>query len=264
MSAKSYTFSHAVSRIPATSITEGLRFEDTGTPDHALFLEHHAAYVQALRSTGALVTLLEPLEAYPDSVFVEDAALCLQEGVIQMRPGAPSRLGEADEIAGALECIYGEIHRLDPGGFIEGGDILVTEREILVGLSSRTDTAGVTALAKIVTPWGYKLRELHTPEGVLHFKTDCSLLDEETILSTKRLSASGCFEGYRVLHVADGEEASANSIRFNDIVILPDGFPKTTEMLVKEGYDVRLIGNTEAAKVDGGMSCLSLRFSPRG
>lgn len=263
MSSKSYSFTHAVTRKPAASITDGLRFEDVGTPDHATFLGHHADYVEALRSTGAEVTVLDALEAYPDSVFVEDAALCLQEGVIQMRPGAPSRLGEAAEIAGTMADIYGEIHQLAPGGYIEGGDILVTERHIMVGLSSRTDEAGVAALQDIVAPWGYDVRQLQTPEGVLHFKTDCSLLDEDTILSTKRLAASGCFEGYRLLHVADGEEACANSIRFNDLVIMPDGFPKTTELLVQEGYNVRLIGNTEAAKVDGGMSCLSLRFTPK-
>lgn len=262
MTAKSYRFTHAVVRKPASSITDGLRFEDTGTPSHALFRGHHASYVDVLRSTGAKVTVLDPLEAYPDSVFVEDAALCLQEGVVQMRPGAPSRLGEAQEIAGSLAEIYGEIHMLEEGGFIEGGDILVAESEILVGLSTRTDSKGVAALQNIVGEWGYKVREFQTPEGVLHFKTDCSLLDEETILSTKRLAASDCFDGYRVIHVAEGEEACANSIRFNDVVIMPDGFPKTTEILLAAGYDLRLIGNSEAAKVDGGMSCLSLRFSP--
>ena len=102
-----------------------------------------------------------------------------------------------------------------------------------------------------------------TPKGVLHFKTDCSLLDEETILSTKRLAVSGCFEGYRVIHVEEGEEACANSIRFNELVIMPARFPKTAEKLKAQGYNVREIGNSEAAKLDGGMSCLSLRFSPR-
>jgi dimethylargininase len=241
-----------------------LRFEDTGTPIHATFLEHHKTYIDVLRSTGADVLVLDALEAYPDSVFVEDAALCLQEGAIQMRPGAPSRLGEAAEMAGCLRDIYGDIHQLEPDGFIEGGDILVTETEILVGLSSRTDPKGVAALEKIVRDWGYKVRQLQTPEGVLHFKTDCALLDEETILSTERLAASGCFESYRVIHVAEGEEACANCIRFNDLVIMPDGFPQTTEMLDRAGYNIRLVGNTEAAKVDGGMSCLSLRFSPQG
>ena len=94
----------------------------------------------------------------------------------------------------------------------------------------------------------------------LHFKTDCSLLDGETILATERLDASGCFEGYRVFHTAEGEEAAANSVRFNNLVLAPAGFPKTAEMLRKNGFEVVEISNTECAKLDGGMSCLSLRF----
>jgi dimethylargininase len=97
---------------------------------------------------------------------------------------------------------------------------------------------------------------------VLHFKTDCSLLDGETVLSTKRLAASGCFDGYRVIEVAEGEEACANSIRFNDVVIAPAGFPLTHARLKAAGYSVVEIGNSECAKIDGGMSCLSLRFAP--
>ena len=148
-------------------------------------------------------------------------------------------------------------------GFIEGGDILVTEKEILVGRSARTDAEGVAEMARLVADWGYTVREVETPPGVLHFKTDCSLLDEETILATPRLDASGCFEGYRVVHTADGEDACANAIRFNDLVLFPAGFPRTRDRLVAEGYAVREIGNSEAAKLDGGMSCLSLRFTPR-
>ncbi len=98
------------------------------------------------------------------------------------------------------------------------------------------------------------------PEGVLHFKTDCSLLDGGTILSTERLAASGCFDGYRVLLTAPGEEAAANAIRFNDLVLMAAGFPATARSLRDAGYAVREIGNSECAKLDGGMSCLSLRF----
>ena len=108
------------------------------------------------------------------------------------------------------------------------------------------------------------MREVHTPPGVLHFKTDCSLLDAKTILSTKRLAASGCFAQYDVIETADGEEACANSIRFNDLVLFPAGFPKTLAKLQSAGFNVVEIGNSEAAKLDGGMSCLSLRFSPTG
>lgn len=85
-------------------------------------------------------------------------------------------------------------------------------------------------------------------------------MDAETILSTKRLAASGCFEGYRVLHVAEGEEAAANAIRFNNLVMMAAGFPRTAEMLNQAGFEIVEIDNTDCAKLDGGMSCLSLRF----
>lgn len=262
MTRNSYTFTHAIVRSPAQSIIDGLRAVDTGQPDFELFLQHHRNYIAALDSTGATVIELQPLEDLPDSVFVEDAALCLPKGAIVMRPGAPSRLAEAAAITPSLSALYSDVKTISGPGFIEGGDILTTEQEILVGRSARTDEAGIKELRQHVSDWGYTVREVITPKGVLHFKTDCSLLDEETILSTKRLAASGCFSDYRVLHTAEGEEACANAIRFNELVIMPEGFPKTQEMLIKAGYQVTTIGNTEAAKLDGGMSCLSLRFSP--
>lgn len=263
MSDRSYRFTHAVTRRPSASITRGLRAVDTGNPDLALMQSHHADYVAALKAAGAKVTELPPLDAYPDSVFVEDTALCLPQGAVIMRPGAPSRLGEAAEMAPVLEALYSTVRRIEgEDSFIEGGDILVTEREILVGRSARTNAAGVAELARLVADWGHRVRELHTPPGVLHFKTDCSLMDAETVLSTDRLAASGCFADYRVIPVAEGEEASANAIRFNDSVLFPAGFPRTRDRLVDAGYDVTEIGNSECAKIDGGMSCLSLRFTP--
>lgn len=262
--ARSYRFTDALCRLPSASIIDGLRAVDTGTPDLDVFAGHHADYVAALRATGAEVRVLPANAAFPDSVFIEDAAICLAEGAIVTRPGAPSRLGEAADLAPVLSDYYDVVRWIEAPGFIEGGDVLVCENEILVGQSARTDGAGIAALADLVADWGYMVREVATPPGVLHFKTDCSLMDEETILSTERLSASGCFDGYRVLHTAPGEEAAANAIRFNDVVLMADGFPGTAEVLAQAGYDLRLIGNSEAAKLDGGMSCLSLRFSPRG
>ncbi|MCB5409932.1 dimethylarginine dimethylaminohydrolase family protein [Pseudogemmobacter faecipullorum] len=260
---KSYSFTHAITRRPPLSVTRGLRAEDTGNPDHALLQSHHADYIAALRATGAEVIELPELEDYPDSLFVEDTALCLREGAVIMRPGAPSRLGEAAEMAPHLAQLYRELRRIEAAdSFIEAGDILTTESEILVGRSARTNAAGVAELTRLVADWGYKVREVHTPPGVLHFKTDCSLMDGETILATDRLAASGCFTGYRVIAVAEGEEAGANAIRFNDKVIVPSGFPRTRDRLLAAGFDLVEIGNSECAKIDGGMSCLSLRFSP--
>ena len=262
MTSRSYTFTHAIARLPGTTIVDGLRAVDTGAPSLSSFRRHHADYVDALRSTGAAVEVLQPLEEFPDSVFVEDAALCLPEGAVLMRPGAPSRLGEARAIAPHLAKHYEEMHSIEAPGFIEGGDILTTEKEILVGQSARTNRDGIDALRRFISAWGYTVREVSTPNGVLHFKSDCSLLDEETILSTPRLSASGCFEGYRVIHTGEGEDACANAVRFNDVVLIAAGFPKTVERLAWSGDNVRPVENTEAAKLDGGMSCLSLRFCP--
>lgn len=263
MTEKSFRFTHAITRRPAASIVAGLRAVDTGSPDLALMERHHADYIAALASTGAKIVELAALEAYPDSVFVEDTALCLPQGAVVMRPGAPTRLGEAAEMAPHLTALYKDVRTISgTASFIEAGDILTTESEILVGRSARTNGAGIAELSALVADWGHSVREVFTPAGVLHFKTDCSLLDAETILSTKRLDASGCFAGYRVLHVAEGEEACANTIRFNDLVIMPAGFPKTRDLLDAAGYKIAEIGNSECAKLDGGMSCLSLRFSP--
>lgn len=257
-------FTHAITRTPSASITQGLRAVDTGSPDLALMQAHHATYIATLRDTGATVVELPPLDAFPDSVFVEDTALCLPQGAVVMRPGAPSRLGEAAEMAPHLKALYTQVVAITGAdSFIEGGDILVTETEILVGRSARTNAAGIAELTRLTAPWGHKVREVHTPPGVLHFKTDCSLLSADTILSTRRLSASGCFAGYKVIDVPEGEEAAANTIRFNDLVLIPAGFPKTRDAIAAAGFTTRKIGNSECAKLDGGMSCLSLRFTPR-
>ncbi len=261
---RSFQFTHAIVRAPSASAVKGLRAVDSGAPDLDRFRADHDDYISALRSTGAQVIQLEALEAYPDSVFVEDTALCLPSVAVIMRPGAPSRLGEAAAMAPNLEALYPKVLYIKGPGFIEGGDILTTEREILVGLSDRTDAEGVAELTRLLEPIDRPVRVVETPAGVLHFKTDCSLLDEETILATERLDASGCFADYRVIHTAAGEEAAANAIRFNDLVLLPAGFPRTVEALDQAGYKVREIGNSEAAKLDGGMSCLSLRFTPPG
>ena len=157
--------------------------------------------------------------------------------------------------------LFEDVYEIDNTGHIEGGDILVTGKEILVGRSARTDENGVRQLSEIVIPLGYVIREVFTPPEILHFKTDCSLLGPDEILSTKRLQASGCFDGYKVVNVADGEEAAANAIRVNDYVIMPGGFPQTKAILEDRGYKVKIINNTECAKLDGGMSCLSLRLN---
>ena len=257
----SYTFTHAVVRQPAKSIIKGLRAVDMGSPDYDQMICDHDDYVEALVSAGVKVISLTALNEFPDGQFVEDTALCLPKAAILMRPGAPSRLGEVNEIAPKLHELFEDVYEIDDHGSIEGGDILVTSKEILVGRSARTNENGVKQLSEIVTPLGYVIREVFTPPEIVHFKTDCSLLGPYEILSTKRLQSSGCFDGYSVINVADGEEAAANAIRVNDYVIMPAGFPRTRAILEEYGYKVKVINNTECAKLDGGMSCLSLRLN---
>ena len=257
----SYQFTHAIVRQPAKSIIKGLRAVDIGSPDYDQMICDHDDYVEALMSAGVEVINLTALNEFPDGQFVEDTALCLPKAAILMRPGAPSRLGEVNEIAPKLRELFEDVYEIDDHGSIEGGDILVTGKEILVGRSARTDEKGVRQLSEIVTPLGYVIREVFTPPEILHFKTDCSLLGPYEILSTKRLQSSGCFDGYSVINVADGEEAAANAIRVNDYVIMPAGFPRTRAILEEHGYKVKVINNTECAKLDGGMSCLSLRLN---
>ncbi len=256
----SWQFTRAITRRPASSVTAGLRAVDTGNPDFGLMLQHHAEYVEALHEAGAQVIELDPLDDFPDGLFVEDTALCLPESVVLMRPGAPTRLGEVAQIEPVLQELFDNVARIDGPGTIEGGDILKTSREVLVGQSLRTNSEGIAELAIILSDWGHVVREVSVPDGVLHFKTDCSLLDSTTILSTKRLAESGIFSDYNVIFTSEGEEAAANAIRYNDFVLMSVGFPKTAERLMEAGYQIKEIGNSECSKLDGGMSCLSLRF----
>tara|TARA_Y100000385_G_scaffold261777_1_gene292858 strand:+ start:292 stop:1074 length:783 start_codon:yes stop_codon:yes gene_type:complete len=260
MTDHSFEFTRAITRRPASSVVDGLRAEDKGIPNFDQMFKDHSHYVATLRETGAEIIELPALVEFPDAVFVEDDALCLKDCAVLMRPGAASRMGEVVMIAPTIRAHYNDVFEINGPGFIEGGDILTTSREILIGKSARTDALGIKELRAIVEPRGYVIREVQTPPDVLHFKTDCSLLDGNTILSTRKLAVSGCFAGYRVLHTADGEEAAANAIRFNQFVIMAANFPKTAQMLRENGYEVREINNTECAKIDGGMSCLSLRF----
>jgi dimethylargininase len=257
---RSVSFTHALCRTPSLSVVEGLRAEDRGTPDAATFRAEHAAYVAALEEAGVAVTVLEALEAYPDSVFVEDPALILNGVAIVLRPGAPSRAGEAAVIRPALMEHCDAV--LDLGaGFVDGGDILCTDDCVLVGLSARTDRDGVAALAPLVEQLGYRLELVETPPEILHFKTECGLLDPETVLATPRLAATGCFGAMRVIQTAPGDEAAANAIAVNGRVMLSAGHPGTAARLAEAGYRVVELPTTQAALLDGGLSCLSLRYS---
>ena len=257
----SYTFTHALCRQPAQSVTNGLRATDIGDPDPLVFAAEHAAYVSALRAAGCHVTVLPADEAFPDSVFIEDPALVLGGTAIVLRPGAETRIGEAAALRPSLFKNMHSVVDLETDGFVDGGDILCTDDRVLIGLSARTTAQGAEDLRPLVEAMGYSLEVLKTPPEILHFKTESSLLDAETVLATPLLASSGAFKGLNVVETAEGEAAAANAIRVNDLVFLSAGYPKTAEKLDKAGYSVRILDTSQAALVDGGLSCMSLRYS---
>ena len=255
-----YRFDSALVRTPARSVVDGLRADDRGDPSYDGVVREHQAYVAALRAAGVEVTVLPPLEAFPDSLFVEDPALVFAEGAILLRPGADARAGEVAEIAPTLGEIFDTVLELPSAGFADGGDVLLTPKGVMIGLSARTDRVGAEALLACLDKLGRKGTIVETPAGVLHFKTDCSLLDEDSVFTTRRLAQSGVFDGFRQILVPDGEEAAANALRVNDVVLVASGFPKTIAMLDGLGYQVVPIETTEIGRIDAGLSCMSLRW----
>jgi dimethylargininase len=207
-----FDFNRAIVRTAPRSVVDGLRAVDRGGPGFEGFLHEHGAYVRALKEAGVDVETLPALEAYPDSVFVEDAAIVFTDAAIVLRPGAPSRRGEADEIAPELERRFERVLRLQDG-FVDGGDVLATPRCVFIGVSGRTNAQGARALASLLADIGLQGRAVATPRAVLHLKSDCSLLDEEAILLTPRLAASDVFGDFRTFITPQGEEGGANAVR---------------------------------------------------
>jgi dimethylargininase len=254
-----HRFNRAIVREPARSVVDGLRAGDRCNPTYGGVKAEHRTYVAALAAAGVTVTTLPPLEAFPDSVFVEDPALVFSEGAILLRPGAPSRADEVREIAPTLREIFQAVIEL-PAGFADGGDVLVTAGKVMIGLSDRTDRAGAEALIACLAELGRKGEIVETPDGVLHFKTACSLIDHETILCTPQLAKTGIFNGFRQILTPDGEAAAANALRVNDVVLVGTDFPETIELLDGLGYMVVPVPTSEIGKLDAGLSCMSLRW----
>ena len=222
-------------------------------------LAEHAAYVEALRAATVQVTVLDALEQFPDSLFVEDPALVFQSAAILLRPGAPSREQETETLTPVLAARFPRLLRL-ARGHVDGGDILTTPEAVLIGLSARTDASGARELATLLASLGLHSRIVHTPGGTLHLKSDCALLDEETVLVTGNLARSGIFDGRRTLIVPDDEPGAANVLRINDRVLVRAECPQTADMLADHGYRVVMLPTAEIARIDAGLSCMSLRW----
>ena len=259
-----YEFNSAIVREPSTFVVHGLRADDRGGPTFEGVKAEHDAYITGLRNAGVEVTVLPPLEAFPDSIFVEDPALVFTGGAILLRPGTPTRVKETAELAPILREMFETVLELPAPGKADGGDIMYTPKGLLIGLSDRTDKTGAEALISFIEKLGGKAQITETPKGVLHFKTASSLLDDETVIATSALADAAVFEGFRKIVVPQGEEPAANVLRVNDLVFASANYPRTLELIDKAGYKVVPLKTAEIEKIDAGLSCMSLRWYHNG
>ena len=256
-------FTKVIVKKPCRALIHGITdHPELGVPDYEHALAQHAAYVETLRALGAEVTVLEADEAYPDSCFVEDVAVLTPECAVLTRPGALSRQGEVALMRPVLEQFYpaDRIFSLTAPATLEGGDVMKAGRHFYAGLSRRTNAEGVAQLAAFLAPYGYTVTGVPF-EGVLHLKTGAVYLENDLMLMKPSFEQQPAFAAYRKLLVPDAEDYAANCVWFNGRVIVPAGYPQVLAMVQAAGCETVLCDTSEYKKIDGGLSCLSLRFS---
>jgi dimethylargininase len=254
-----HDFTHALLRRPGRSVANGLSASGGPAPVYEQVLAEHHAYAQALERVGLTVEVLEPLEDFPDSIFVEDPALVFGEGAILLDPGAPSRNGEGVHMLPALERRFPQVRRIE-AGHADGGDVMVTPDAVLIGLSTRTDRTGAESLVRALGRIGKVARIVQPPAGALHLKTIASLIDDETVLTTPEGRDSGLFAHFRQIVTDPEEVAAANALRVNGTLLLAANHPRIAERLDAAGYALDLLDTTHIARIDAGLSCMSLRW----
>ncbi len=252
-------FKNAIVRKPGASLVYGISGSDLGKPDFALARIQHEKYVRALESCGVLVTVMEAADAYPDSVFIEDTAVLTAHGAIITRPGADSRFGEEESVAEVLTNFYQDIVRIESPGTVDGGDVMQVEDHFYIGLSNRTNQAGADQFIAILNKIDYGGSVVPLKE-VLHLKTGINYIGNQTLLTAGEFIDHSKFAQYKKIMVLPEEAYAANSLRVNDTVIVPAGFPDTAAKIEQEGFNIMTLDLSEFRKLDGGLSCLSLRF----
>ena len=255
-------FTKAIVRAPSENFADGLTSVDLGVPDFEKALVQHKAYCEALVQCGLELIELEPDARYPDSTFVEDTAILTENSAVIMQPGAASRSGEILSIAKTLAEYYDRLDAVQPPGTIDGGDVCQIENHFLIGISERTNESGAEQLSKSLETAGFTsshvdIREL---DGLLHLKSGISYLGENRVLVTDSLASRKELEGFEILDVPEGEEYAANCIRVNNYLLLAAGFPKLRNKLGSLDFNIIALEMSEFQKMDGGLSCLSLRF----
>lgn len=226
--------------------------------DYERTQKEHTQYEQTLAELGCRIEHVKPEPELPDGVFVEDAAIVLDEIAIITRPGTDSRRPETATIADAL-APFRKLAHINPPGQIEGGDVLLIGKDLFIGISSRTNEAGLEQVREIVKPYGYHVTSVPVT-GCLHLKSAVTQVTEETLLINRRWIDSSAFAGFRMIDVDDDEPSGANALMLDETVVYPSGFPATQDKLEREGISLRLIDVTELRKAEAGVTCCSLIF----
>ena len=251
-------FSRAIVRKPGANACQGITTATLGAADPVLMRTQHDAYVRALESFGVSITLLEADERFPDGCFVEDTAVVTPASAVLTRPGAPSRRGEEIEIEPLLAG-HREVRRITAPGCVDGGDIVVTGDRVLIGLSARTNRDGAAQLARILEADGMICRTVPVAGG-LHLKSHVNHMGGDRLLVSRAYAARDELAEFEHIVLPDGEEYAGNSLHIDARVLVPAGFPLTCELLERNGFSPVPLDVSEFRKMDGGLTCLSIRI----
>lgn len=254
-------FQNAIVRTPSSSLIHGLTTSaELGKPDYEQALVQHQNYIHVLTQCGVEVTILPALDNYPDSCFVEDVSLLTHQFALLTRPGARARQGEVKEIEETIKQFFRDkISRIAAPGTLEAGDVLQVENHFYIGLSARTNIEGAEQMIQTVTQYGYSASTVSLNE-FLHLKTGISYLGQGYALVSGELINHPALSQLKQIIVPPKETYAANCIVVNGTVLLPQGHPETLKEITTRGFPVIELDVSEFKKVDGGLSCLSLRF----
>lgn len=251
-------FTKAVVRKPAYTFANGITEANLGKPAYKLALKQHDAYCEALAKCGLELIVLEADPEFPDSCFVEDTAVVTKDFGVIARPGNKKRLGEEIEIKKVLEPLL-PLDSITEPGTLDGGDVMQADNQFFIGLSNRTNLTGSRQLKEILDKQNYTIYVIPVC-NILHFKTGVNYLGENNILIQEGICTINELSAFNRIIIEQDELYAANCLRVNDYVLVPKGFPKTKSNVEKLGYKIIELDMSEFQKMDGGLSCLSLRF----
>jgi dimethylargininase len=253
---------HAIVCPPGDNFANGLTTSDLGPPDLALARSQHEAYIRALEECGLTITRLKPDPRFPDSPFVEDMAVVTARGALITRPGVECRQGEVAVIGRALEEHFQWIGAIEAPGTLDGGDVCEADGHFFIGRSERTNDEGARQLSAWVSElgWDASVIDIRALSELLHLKSGLAHLGGRRLAAIGVLARQLVVQDYEVLRVPKDEEYAANCMRVNDAILVPAGFPHMAQAVREPGIRVIELEISEFRKMDGGLSCLSLRW----